>query len=54
MGYEVELLRGPWTCFDGSLYAALIVFDPEEELWDQEILKLERSLASMWHSCFFF
>lgn len=30
MGYFVEVLGGPFTCFDGGAYATLIIADPEE------------------------
>ena len=39
-GYYVELLRGPWTCFDASNYHALLIVDPEEAFGEKEINKL--------------
>lgn len=40
-GYSVELLRAPWTCFDASQYATLLVVDPEDEFTKAEMDKVE-------------
>jgi len=39
-GYYVEVLGHPFTCFDAANYAALLVVDPEEEFFEEEIAKL--------------
>jgi len=44
LDYSVEILRGPWTCFDASAYGILLVVDPEEEFLDEEITKLQDDL----------
>ena len=41
LGYTVEILRGPWTCFDGSLYGILIVSDVEENIAAVEMDKVQ-------------
>ena len=40
-GYYVEVLGSPYTCFDARSYAALMIVDPEEEFFDEEIVKLK-------------
>ncbi len=45
LGYFVEVLGEPWTCFAATNYAALLVVDPEEELWEQEQRKLEGDIT---------
>lgn len=44
MGMYVEVLGEPWTCFDAQNYGALLVVDPEEELWEEEQRKLEKDI----------
>lgn len=39
-GYYVEILRGPWTCFNATDYHTLLVVDPEEAFGGEEINKL--------------
>lgn len=41
LGYNVEILRKPWTCFEANLYAVLVLCDLEEELSPVETSKLE-------------
>jgi hypothetical protein len=36
----VEILRGPWTCFDAREYHALLIVDPEEAFGTKEVQKL--------------
>lgn len=40
-GYFLEVLGSPATCFNASQYGALLVVDPEEEFYLEEINKLE-------------
>eukprot|EP00808_Paulinella_micropora_P009042 g61565.t1 len=40
IGLYVEVLGTDFTCFDASLYGALLVVDPEEEFFQEEISKL--------------
>ncbi len=40
LGYIVEISRGPWTCFDASLYGLLVICDIEEILLQSEIDKI--------------
>ena len=39
-GIFIEILASPYTCFDASQYAVMIVADPEEEFYAEEITKL--------------
>ncbi|XP_052862529.1 membrane-bound transcription factor site-1 protease, partial [Anopheles cruzii] len=43
-GYYVEVLGAPYTCFNASLYGTLLLVDPEEEYFPEEILKLRRDV----------
>ncbi|XP_005107775.1 membrane-bound transcription factor site-1 protease [Aplysia californica] len=43
-GYFVEVLGSPFTCFDASQYGTLLLVDPEEEYFSEEILKLKRDI----------
>nr|CAI5826238.1 unnamed protein product [Callosobruchus analis] len=43
-GYYVEVLGSPFTCFDASQYGTLLIVDPEEEYFPEEILKLKRDV----------
>lgn len=40
-GYFVEVLGSPLTCLDASQYGALLVVDPEEEFFPEELEKLQ-------------
>ena len=44
LGFHIDLLRGPWTCFNASLYAALLIVDPEEEVFPEELVKIENDI----------
>lgn len=39
-GYFVEVLGRDYTCFNASLYGALLLIDPEEEFFVEEMAKL--------------
>lgn len=41
-GYYVEVLGSPYTCFDARQYGALLIVDPEEEYFPEEIKKLSK------------
>ena len=43
-GYYVEVLGSPFTCFDASQYGALLIVDPEEEFFPEEIEKLRQDV----------
>ena len=43
-GYFVELLRGPWTCFDSKNYKMILIIDTEETFGTVEIEKLVRDV----------
>lgn len=45
-GYYIEVLGSPFTCFDASQYGTLLIVDPEEEFFPEEILKLKRDVDS--------
>lgn len=40
-GYYVEVLGEPFTCFNASNYGTLLIVDPEEEFFNDEIQKLK-------------
>ncbi|KAJ7408980.1 Membrane-bound transcription factor site-1 protease [Willisornis vidua] len=44
MGYFVEVLGSPFTCFDASQYGTLLMVDSEEEYFPEEITKLRRDV----------
>uniref|UniRef100_H3CGJ5 Membrane-bound transcription factor site-1 protease n=1 Tax=Tetraodon nigroviridis TaxID=99883 RepID=H3CGJ5_TETNG len=44
MGYFVEVLGAPFTCFDASQYGTLLMVDSEEEYFPEEITKLRRDI----------
>jgi hypothetical protein len=46
LGYTIDLLRGPYTCFDASLYGILLITDSEEILTEEEINKLENDVRT--------
>lgn len=43
----MEILRGPWTCFDATHYGTLIIADVEEAIALEEINKLERDVREI-------
>lgn len=43
-GFYVEVLGSPFTCFDASQYGTLLIVDPEEEYFPEEIAKLKRDV----------
>ncbi|CAH1109617.1 unnamed protein product [Psylliodes chrysocephalus] len=45
-GYYVEVLGSPFTCFDASQYGTLLIVDPEEEFFPEEIMKIKRDVDS--------
>lgn len=40
--YFVEVLGSPFTCFDARQYSLLLIVDPEEEYFEEEIVKLKQ------------
>ncbi|GAX78554.1 hypothetical protein CEUSTIGMA_g5994.t1 [Chlamydomonas eustigma] len=46
-GYFIEILSSPLTCFDAEQYAAVIIVDPEEEFYPQEVSKLSHDVAQL-------
>lgn len=40
VGYYVEVLNEPFTCFNASNYGTLLLVDPEEEFFPEEVHKL--------------
>ncbi|XP_003739579.1 membrane-bound transcription factor site-1 protease [Galendromus occidentalis] len=43
-GYYVEVLGEPYTCFDAKNYAVLLIVDPEEEFFQEEILMIKNAV----------
>lgn len=43
-GYYVEVLGQPFTCFNASNYGTLLIVDPEEEFFEEEVRKLKRDV----------
>ncbi|XP_025115476.1 membrane-bound transcription factor site-1 protease-like [Pomacea canaliculata] len=43
-GYFVEVLGSPFTCVDSSQYGTLLIVDPEEEYFPEEVTKLKRDV----------
>ncbi|KAH8329639.1 hypothetical protein KR074_005924 [Drosophila pseudoananassae] len=41
IGYYIDVLREPFTCFNASDYGALLIVDPEREFEDAEIVALK-------------
>ena len=39
------MLGVPYTCFDASLYGTLLIVDPEEEFFPEEIVKLRKDIS---------
>ncbi|XP_057390005.1 membrane-bound transcription factor site-1 protease isoform X2 [Balaenoptera acutorostrata] len=46
MGYFVEVLGSPFTCFDANQYGTLLMVDSEEEYFPEEVAKLRRDVDS--------
>ena len=46
-GYFLEVLSGPFTCFDASLYGALLIVDAEEEYSKEERKKLSNDVRTL-------
>ncbi|XP_017072489.1 membrane-bound transcription factor site-1 protease [Drosophila eugracilis] len=44
VGYYVDVLREPFTCFNASDYGALLIVDPEREFGDDEINALKENV----------
>uniref|UniRef100_A0A673V969 Membrane-bound transcription factor site-1 protease n=1 Tax=Suricata suricatta TaxID=37032 RepID=A0A673V969_SURSU len=44
MGYFVEVLGSPFTCFDAGQYGTLLMVDSEEEYFPEEVAKLRRDV----------
>lgn len=40
-GYYIEVLGSPYTCFNASLYGTLLIVDPEDEFFPEEIAKIK-------------
>lgn len=45
-GYYIEVLGAPFNCFDASQYGTLLIVDPEEEYFPEEIVKLKRDVEA--------
>lgn len=45
IGYYVEVLGEPFTCFDAENYGTLLIADPEDEFFDEEIDKFREDVA---------
>lgn len=43
-GYYIEVLGAPYTCFNASNYGTLLIVDPEEEFFSEEIIKLRNDV----------
>ncbi|XP_052844350.1 membrane-bound transcription factor site-1 protease [Drosophila gunungcola] len=44
VGYYIDVLREPFTCFNASDYGALLIVDPEKEFADEEIKALKENV----------
>lgn len=44
VGYYIDVLREPFTCFNASDYGALLIVDPEKEFADEEILAMQENV----------
>lgn len=44
LGYYVDVLGTPFTCFDAEQYGTLVIVDPEEEYFPEEITKLKEDV----------
>lgn len=45
-GYFVEVLGQPLTCMDAQHYSSLLIVDPEEEFFPEEIIKLQSDVKT--------
>ncbi|KAJ8674081.1 hypothetical protein QAD02_005343 [Eretmocerus hayati] len=45
-GYYLEVLGTPYTCFDAQNYGTLLIVDPEEEFFPDEISKLRKDVEA--------
>ncbi|CAG9558251.1 unnamed protein product [Danaus chrysippus] len=45
-GFYVEVMGNPLTCIDTSLYGALLLVDPEDEYFPEEMATLKRAVDS--------
>lgn len=43
-GYYIEVLGKPFTCFNATNYGTLLMVDPEEEFYTEEIKKLKHDI----------
>ena len=43
-GYYIEVLGEPWTCFNAEHYGTLMLVDPEEEFFPEEVAKLKEDV----------
>lgn len=46
-GYYLEVLGEPFTCFDASGYGTLLLVDPEEEYFPEEVAKLSSDVNEL-------
>ncbi|XP_017036572.1 membrane-bound transcription factor site-1 protease [Drosophila kikkawai] len=44
VGYYIDVLREPFTCFNASDYGALLIVDPEKKFTDDEILAIHENV----------
>eukprot|EP00208_Stichococcus_sp_RCC1054_P004683 CAMPEP_0206137894 /NCGR_PEP_ID=MMETSP1473-20131121/2920_1 /ASSEMBLY_ACC=CAM_ASM_001109 /TAXON_ID=1461547 /ORGANISM="Stichococcus sp, Strain RCC1054" /LENGTH=1275 /DNA_ID=CAMNT_0053531159 /DNA_START=224 /DNA_END=4048 /DNA_ORIENTATION=+ len=44
-GYFLEILGSPLSCFDATQYGAVLIADPEEEFYPEEVAKLAADVA---------
>ncbi|XP_037817846.1 membrane-bound transcription factor site-1 protease-like [Lucilia sericata] len=47
LGYYIDTLGMPYTCFNASNYGTLLIVDPEEEFFDEEIYKLQEDVFEL-------
>lgn len=45
-GYYIEVLGEPYTCFNATNFGTLLVVDPEEEFFAEEVKKIEADIAT--------
>lgn len=45
-GYYIDVLGEPYTCFNAANYGTLLVVDPEEEFYTEEIIKIKNDIAN--------
>lgn len=46
-GYFVEVLSSDFTCFDAYQYGALLLVDPEDDFFPEEVTKLEKDITEL-------